>query len=517
MSVKTFAAISVGSFELTMKIYEFSGKNTIREIDCVNQRVDLGSETYATGKLSKEKLDELCRTLGEFQQIMRAYKVDAFRAYGTSALRETKNTLIVLDQIAQRTGITVKILSNSEQRFLDYKSVASKGESFRKIIEEKTAIVDIGGGSIQLSLFDNDALMSTQNLRLGVLRLQEMLTHLNAGRDQTEQMVDEMAAAQLATYKKLYLKDHEIRNIIIVDDYISPWAIRRAGNDPDKATISMEEFEKYLSGLLKIGGTMNVAKSMGITEEKVPLVMISAVLLRRIAKVMGAAKMWAPGVTLCDGMAYEYAEEIKMFRGEHNFEKDIIACAANISKRYMGSRKRAETLDHLAVTIFDSMKKIHGMGKRERLYLQIAATLHDCGKFISLVNIGETSYDIIMATEIVGLSHAEREIVASVVRYNHSDFVYYGYAGSRGTEFVDRQNYLITAKLTAILRLANSLDRSHKQKLRGMKAQLTDKELILTVQTQEDVTLENGFFDISSEFFQEVFSIVPILKTKKNF
>ena len=163
------------------------------------------------------------------------------------------------------------------------------------------------------------------------------------------------------------------------------------------------------------------------------------------------------------------------------------------------------------------MKKIHGMGKRERLYLQIAALLHDCGKYVSLVDIGERSYDIIMATEIIGLSHAEREIVASVVRYNHSEFVYYGYQESRGVDFSGKENYLIVAKLTAILRLANSLDRSHKQKLKGMKAQLQDNELILTVETQEDVTLEKGFFDISTEFFEEVFSVNPILKTKKKF
>lgn len=516
MSFKTFAAISVGSFELTMRIYEFSGKNTIHEIDCLSQRIDLGSETYATGKLSREKLDELCRTLLDFKQEMKTYKVDAFRAYGTSALRETENTLIVLDQIAQRTGIQVKILSNSEQRFLDYKSVASKGESFRHIIEEKTAIVDISNGSIQLSLFDNDALMSTQNLRLGVLRLQEMLTHLNAGGDRTEELVDELAGAQLNTYKKLYLKDREIQNIIIVDDYISPWAVRRAENHPDRSMIALEDFDALME-LLHTSGTMHAAKALGVSEEKVPLVMISAVLARRIAKVMGATKVWAPGVNLCDGMAYEYAEEIKMFRGEHDFERDIIACAANISKRYMGSRRRAETLETLATTIFDSMKKIHGMGKRERLFLQIAALLHDCGKYVSLVDIGERSYDIIMATEIIGLSHAEREIVANVVRYNHSDFVYYGYSDSRGVDFTNKENYLTIAKLTAILRVANSLDRSHKQKLKGMKATLIENELLLMVDTQEDVTLEKGFFDLSVEFFREVFSIEPILKTKKKF
>ena len=160
MSVKTFAAIDVGSYELTLKIFEFPGNNSMREIDCVSRRLDLGSDTYATGKISNEKMDELCRTLKDFSDIMKSYRVVGYKAYGTSAIRETKNTTIVQDQIAQRTGIKVETLGNSEQRFLDYKSVASKGESFRKIIEEKTAILDIGGGSIQLSLFDKDTLVS---------------------------------------------------------------------------------------------------------------------------------------------------------------------------------------------------------------------------------------------------------------------------------------------------------------------------------------------------------------------
>jgi len=512
MGVKTFAAIDVGSFELVMKIFEFSGKNNMREVDCISRRLDLGSDTYASGKISNEKLDELCRTLKEFGEIMNAYKVDAYRACGTSAIRETENTVIVQDQIAQRTGITIEILSNSEQRFLDYKSVASKGESFRKVIEEKTAILDIGGGSIQLSLFDNDTLVSTQNLRLGVLRIQEYINRFEVKRSRMEYFIEEMAMAQLSIYKKLYLKDREIRNLIVVDDYISPLVTKLAGGDPGKAVLNGEAFERVMSQL-RIENYAQVAKSLGMPEEKVPLAFISGVLTGLIAQLMGVKQIWVPGVTLCDGIAYEYAEKIKMFRGEHDFEKDIVACAVNISKRYMGSRKRSETLENITATIFDSMKKVHGLGKRELLYLRLAATLHDCGKYISMVNIGETSYDIIMATEIIGLSHAEREIVANVVRFNHSRFIYYGQQG--GVQGLDREAYLTVAKLTAILRLASGLDRSHKQKLKELKAVLKDNQLILTVDTAEDITLEKGFFKEKTDFFQEVFSVEPILKQKK--
>lgn len=514
MSVKTFAAIDLGSYELSMKLFELSGRKNMREIDHLSRRLDLGSDTYATGKISADKMDELCRTLKEFAGVMVSYKVDDYRACATSAIRETDNSTIVLDQIAQRTGLKVEILSNSEQRFLDYKSIASRGESFRRIIEEKTAIVDIGGGSIQLSLFDNDTLVSTQNLRLGVLRIQEIVNHLNAGPGHLEQLVDEMVSAQLAAYKKLYLKDREIRNIIIVDDYISPWAVKHTGQKNEEVMMGLDDFRDLME-LLRSRNQTEMARTLDVAEEKVPLVYISTILTMRIAQLMGASKIWAPGVTLCDGIAYEYGESIRMFREEHDFEQDIVACAMDIGRRYMCSRKRAETLEAITTTIFDSMKKVHGLGKRERLYLRLAAMMHDCGKYISLVNIGETSYNIIMATEIIGLSHKEREIVASIVRFNHSPFVYY--EQSMDSKTLDREAYLTVAKLTAILRLAASMDRSHKQKLKGLKAVLRDNELYLSADTMEDITLETGFFKSRAEFFQEVFSVRPVLKQRKQF
>lgn len=513
MSAKTFAAIDVGSFELTMKIFEFSGKNAMREIDSVTRQLDLGTDTYALGKISNEKLDELCKTLKEFTTIMNSYKVESYKAYGTSALRETANTAIVLDQIAQRTGMKLELLSNSEQRFLDYKSLAFKGESFRRIIEEKTAILDIGGGSIQLSLFDNDTLVSTQNLRLGVLRIQEYLNRFAVKSSRQETLIGEMAMAQLETYKKLYLKDREIRNLIIIDDYISPWVVRQMGKNADKSPLELDVFENFMEKL-RGRNRSQLAYIMGVEEQKATPAFISAVLITKIAEMMGAQFIWAPGVTLCHGIAYEYAEKLKMFKGEHDFEQDIIACAMNMSKRYMGSKKRAETLEKITVTIFDSMKRIHGLGKRERLYLRLAAILHDCGKYISLIDIGETSYKIIMATEMIGLSHRERMIVANVVRFNHSDFIYYGQRTD--DEWLDQDSYLIVAKLTAILRLASALDRSHKQKMKSVKAQLQDHQLLLSVDTQEDITLEKGFFEAREEFFREVFSVEPVLKQRKS-
>jgi exopolyphosphatase/guanosine-5'-triphosphate,3'-diphosphate pyrophosphatase len=155
------------------------------------------------------------------------------------------------------------------------------------------------------------------------------------------------------------------------------------------------------------------------------------------------------------------------------------------------------------------------MGRRERLLLRIAVLLHDCGKYISMTGVAVCSYSIVMATEIIGLSHNERKIVANVVRYNHQEFDYFENFIRR--QEIDRASYLTVAKLTAILRVANGLDRSHKQKFRNIKAALKDDELILTVDTDKDITLEKGLFDKKSRFFEEVFSVRPVIRRKRTY
>ncbi len=507
--MKIFAAIDVGSYELAMKIFEISSRNGLREIDHIRHRIDLGTDTYATGKISYDRVDELCGVLRDYKEIMKGYRVEDYTAYGTSAIRETDNTMIVLDQIAQRTGIRIGVLSNSEQRFLNYKAIASKGR-FNKVVEKGTAIVDVGGGSIQISLFDKDTLVTTQNMRLGVLRLQERMERLNISPRQYEVILDEMVNSQIMLFKKLYLKDRQIENIIVVDDYISAIVGRNAAS-LEESSVEAHAVERFLERI-RAKTTQQAAKALDMPEENIPLLYISGTLINRIAKMMDARMIWAPGVTLCDGMAYEYAQKHKIIKEEHDFEQDIIACAQNISKRYMGSKRRGETLEKIAMTIFDSMKRVHGLGKRERLLLRIATLLHDCGKYINLVNLGECSYNIIMSTEIIGLSHIEREIVANVVKYNHMDFDYWEVMG--GNAAIDKEAYLIIAKLTAILKVANGLDFSHKQKFKDVKAVLKDRYLIITVDNSVDITLEKGMFTKRSDFFEEVYSIRPVIKQK---
>lgn len=513
MAFKTFAAIDVGSYEVAMKVFEISSKNGIREIDCIRHRIELGTDSYLTGKLSNERMDELCRILREYTEIMKSYRIEEYKAYGTSAIRETKNSLILLEQIHARTGIRIEVLSNSEQRFLDYKSVASKGLAFQKVIEKGTAFIDIGGGSIQISLFDKDSLVTTQNIRPGVLRMREELGSLSYRTYQLEELVEELIGEQIQSFKDNFVENREIQNIILVDDYVSLILQKGLLESGKKGQVDASVFLDFV-GRLKQKKSQEIASSLGIPEENTSLLYLSALMIRNMIKTFGAEMVWAPGVSLCDGMAYEFAEKNKLITVSHNFDQDILACAWDMNRRYQSNERKSREREQIALTLFDHMKKAHVLTKRDRLLLQLAAILDECGRYISLTSVGESSYNIVMATEVIGLSHLEREIVANVVKYARMSFEYYETLGRRTT--LDKESYLKIAKLTALLRLSNAINISNKQKFECVKVSCKDNTVTITVETNADMTLELGFFEQNASFFEEVYNMKPMIRQKKS-
>ena len=501
MATRIFAAIDVGSFEVEMTIYEISGKNVLRQIDQLRHVIALGRDTYNTGKISYELVDEMCRVLGEFAKVMKSYQVDDYRAVATSAMREAGNSHIILDQIRVRTGIEVRIISNSEQRFLSYKAIAMKEAEFQKIIQKGTAIADVSFGSMQLSLFDKDSLVSTLNIRLGVLRLRGVLARVQADARTEQSLVEEMVDNELYTFKKLYLKDREIKNLIGIGESIL-YLIRDSSGVRRGDRISAEDFLQFYNRLISMS-LDQIEEAFSVNADYARLMVPSAVIYKQVLEMTGAEMLWIPGIRLCDGIAADYAESIKCLKFTHNFDDDILTASRNMSKRYRCNSGHIQQVEEHALQIFDAMKKYHGLGARERLLLRIAAVLHDCGKFISMRDSSQCAYHIIMSTEIIGLSHKERELIANVVRCNLENF--------------DYNNDILTAKMTAMLRLANAMDRSHHKRLAGCRLTVKDRQLAIAAPAPENLALELLAIEGKADFFEEIFGIRPVLKQKRRF
>mgnify|MGYP002591227787 CR=1 FL=1 len=249
MAIHTFAAIYIGSYEVSLKIFELSAKKKIRDIDYVRSRIELGADAYSKGSIGYELVEALCDTLREFAQIMKEYRVDAYEAYASAVLRDVDNELFILDQIRLRTGLTVHVLSNSEHRFISYKSVAMR-EEFEHFIGRSAAVVDVSGSGLQITVFSKGKVLTTQHLGLGTMRMREQLAKKSRNLAQYELQIEEMVVKEMEVFKAMYLENQEIEYLIVIGDYIAELVCRLEKNH-NKNTVSIEKFVQYMEQLGK--------------------------------------------------------------------------------------------------------------------------------------------------------------------------------------------------------------------------------------------------------------------------
>ncbi|MCR5202156.1 MAG: exopolyphosphatase [Lachnospiraceae bacterium] len=523
MRYTTFAAIDVGSHEVSMKIFEISKKNGIKLLDYVHHTTLLGLETYSTGRIGYPSLDKLCNILNQFKEKFKEYGVEDYSIAGTSAIREASNNIIFIDQVKKRTGFTIKILSNSEQRFLCYKSIALTENEFHKLIKKGTLLVDVSGGSMQLSLFDKSRLITTQNIKLGSLRIQEALNSMESRTDNYKNLVHEYIFNDIHSFSKHYLKNYDIKNIIAVGNQLSSFikylSTHNFGNVmpndariSKKESITKKEYKEFYE-TISATSTRKLMYELDTSYEQASLLLPTSMIYQTIFSETQADNMWLSDITLSDGMAAEYAEDKLGFIPAHSFNDDILTTARNLADRYECNNHHSANVEENSLKIFDFLSRDNSFHSKDRLLLQISEILHNCGSYINMNEIGENSYKIVMSSEIIGLSHKERMIVAYVVRYNNSTFP--GYTETES--FLSKNDYIRIAKLSAILNLADSMDKSHKQKFKDINIEIRDGKLYIIGDTLEDITLEQGFFNMRASFFEEVYGMKPELRQKKTY
>ena len=299
--MKVFAAIYIGSFEVSLKIFELSSKKPIREVDYIRARVDIGKDAYQKGYIGYELMDELGKLLSEYKKVMESYKVDDYMAYAGGVFRDIKNELFVLDQLQIRTGICIEVPSNSEHRFIGYKSVAFRSE-FAEMIQQDTAVVDIGGGNLQVTLFSGGKVVTTQHMVLGATRIKEKLSGIKNTVSHYENQIEELVNKELEVFKSLYLKDLKVKNIIFMGEYIME-LMKKVEKKRDKV-ISSEKFLKAIRKLYKKDAEQ-IARELDLPHDNDVLLIPYIVLYTRITEELNAEEIWVPGVNVSDGMAYD--------------------------------------------------------------------------------------------------------------------------------------------------------------------------------------------------------------------
>ncbi|NEX01027.1 MULTISPECIES: hypothetical protein [Pseudobutyrivibrio] len=505
--MKLFASIYIGTYETTLKVFEVVKQKGAKTIDVQKIQSDIIKDILSKGMILPETVDKLCRILNDMKRTIEGYKVDAFSVVAGPNIRQASNDLVVLEQIKMRTGFSPIVLSNSEQRFLGYQAVAST-ENFDELISDSAVLVDVGGVSLQITLFSKGKIITTQHLSLGTVSINENLRKLGSTSGNSLEQTYEMMYKELDVFKTMFLRDIEPKYMILFGVQVN--SITERISSFSSKSIKTEE---YLDCLNKINRQyikrFDDSNDIYLDNENViePVVM----LYKALAETLNPAMVFAPGVSVAEGMMYNHSYQKKWLVSKHDFDNDIITAAWSIAKRYGSYQPHLKALYRLSGEIFDAMKKYHGLTKRHRVLMECIAILHDCGKYISLAEASSCSYTIIMASEILGLTHKERELIASTVEFNRKPVEPYDNMSDRFTQ----DEYLTILKLLAILKVANALDRSHKQKIKNVSMKVKDNELVINIEANSSLALEKGLFTKNASYFQEIFGIKPVLREKQ--
>ena len=157
------------------------------------------------------------------------------------------------------------------------------------------------------------------------------------------------------------------------------------------------------------------------------------------------------------------------------------------------------------------MEKVHGLDDKNKLFLELAIILHEVGYYVNSKYPRISTFDIIKNLEIYGLEQKDVNMVAHISKYD--EFTVPSMVNEE-YKFLSTENKLAISKMVAIFRVANALDKSKKQKFKDIKVKLTDKNLIITTESDKNVYLEKWAFNKCVPFFEEVFGINPQLIVK---
>ena len=510
---KLFAAIDIGSHRLKMKIVEASADGGIKILETADHLIPLGRDTFNDGKLSFDSVKKTCDAIQGFKRLMIDYGVKEWRMVATSAIREASNRDYMIDRIKHQTGFDVEIINNSQEKFLAYKAIKWQLNNYKVIdINEPTLILNIGAGSIQLLLAENNLLVSSQSLKLGALRIKESIAKIEKHTLNFSRVLEEYIEAHIESVE--YLKSsNEITNFVIVSGELE-YLMTMTGANTGKgvSVITRAPFEQVYSGVIT-KTTKAISEEYDLSYADAELIVPSLILIRKFLDKTSSDRIIIPSVSLVDGIIIErfncYGQEGACF----DFNADILSYVRKLADRYKYNQKHSGYVEEASLEMFDRLSGIHGLGKNERFLLQIATILHDVGKYIGADPHYVYSYNIINASQLIGLSDDELRIVACIARYHSLEAPDFQGTGLIKLNTSDR----ITAmKLIAIIRMADAVDTSHKQKLKLKSMAIREDEFIIRAESMEEAVLENWTFQMKSEFFTEVFGLKPQLIIKNN-
>lgn len=493
----TFAGIDIGANSISMTVKAMGKNKKMTELDYLVMPVDIGGETFRSGKVRFETVEQICEILKGFSQVMADYGISYHRVVATSAIQEAENCDYIVDQIFINTGLQTTLIDSADERLLIYKCLDEELPDYAQMKKTGTLVVYIGSGNLQFSVYDKSHLVIGQTFRVGTVRVAKLLSEFETRSQNFVAVMDEYIASQLEPITRLKQWE-KIDNIIIVSPESGLSKILPADVT---ARVSRARFEAVFSGILQ-------RSAQGEPVASLPAMLIA----KQLFTLSGAKSLKIPDVRLSGGVVYDLTDKLGDKKRDNLYAQDMLWSARYIARRHKCNEAHYQYVRAIAIEIFNAIAPLHRLTERDRLLMETGVVLHECGKLVSVNHFADFTYHIISSKPLMGITASENEIISWAARcMTTDDFPAENEAFSR----LPLAQRMRTAKLIGIMRLANALDVSRRQKITSASCLLAGKTLKLFAQSSQSLSLEEWAFENTTEYFKETLGLSPVLCVEK--
>ena len=497
------AAIDVGSNTIRLIVAEVQDDDSYRVLDEEREMVRLSEHLDRTGRLSDSAVERATAAIGKMKAIADGFKVNDIRAIATSAVRDAANGRAFTREVMRQHKLRIDVISGDEEAQLAFRSAARHFD----LEGRSTAVVDIGGGSVEVILSAGTAVDHVYSLPLGAVRVTERFVRSDPLRPKHWKAMK----AEIDRSLRATIRQSAHRAEIMVGSggtftalaHMSKWQREGRHGSVQGYVLTAAEVIHLLDRLRE--APLEARRGMeGLSADRADIIVAGATVISRLVKRLGAQQIMVNERGIRDGVLLRMIADLP---GRQPVTQ--IPTAGNrmewvrrLARKCRSNERHCEQVSTLALQIFDAIKGRFGLPAESRDVLQAAALLHDIGYLISHSKHHKHAYHLIMHAELPSFSPQEVEQIANVARYHRRAFPKKSHENLVRSS--DEARKLI-ARLSGILRIADGLDRTHAQSVTGVKVRFVRDKLQISLEADSLPDVESTDATRKSTLFRKAF------------
>ncbi|MCA9497872.1 MAG: Ppx/GppA family phosphatase [Nitrospirales bacterium] len=502
--MKRLAVIDIGTNSIHMVLAEIGKGFSYKIVDRIKEMARLGDGTFTSQRLSSEAMDRGLTVLKRFSILAKNKGFDPIVPIATSAVREATNGGDFLKLVRKELGLRVRVITGEEEARLIYLGVRNSMDLSRF----PAMIVDIGGGSVELMACTQKRLQFVRSLKLGAIRLKDQFLKTDTPDNKMIQRLENLVSQTLKKALSSKKCDPQFNQLVATSGMAGNLTeiiyLARTGrplSQIDMATIELDEVRE-VERLLRIKDTQARLKIPGLDPRRVDTLYSGVLVLRILMERIGVKQARISDKAIREGVIYDFIQQHQEgLRAEQEIPHVRRRQVLLLARRYQYSKTHSHHVAKLALSLFDQTQSMHHLGEREREWLEYGALLHDIGHQICESKHHKHTYYLMTHADLPGFSSEEVVVMANVARYHRRGQPKIKHQGFR---LLDREQRKVVSCLSAMLRIADGLDRSHFSVVRKISIEL-GTPLRLHVFFRYDPELELWTTERRKKLFEKTF------------